>query len=276
MGTFNFLDMALHPITGDLWLVNDCANIGCTVAGGGSLWTVNKLTGTATPVQTFGTSLGQLTALAISPEGKFFVASFSSSGFSSIYEIDPITGKSTFITDTGLASLSILNDMAFNPSTNRLYGIEERRGAQPRTWYLVEVTGLPSPVTPFAAFTAQVEIRLGPRTGSDAFQERATFTLGAASDGINPPTEAVSFQIGTFSTTIPARSFHAGPRGQFTFEGVINGVTLEVRIAPQGDKSFIFQAEGTNADLSGTTNPVTVMLTIGDDSGTISVTAEIQ
>jgi hypothetical protein len=133
-----------------------------------------------------------------------------------------------------------------------------------------------NPVIPFAAFTAQVEIRLSPRTGSDAFQERATFTLGAASDGINPSTEAVSFQIGTFSTTIPAGSFQAGPRGQFTFEGVINGVTIEVRIAPAGGNRFTFQAEGTDANLTGIANPVTVPLTIGDDSGTTTVTAEIQ
>lgn len=137
MGSFNFLDMAINPRTGDLWLVNDCANIACTLAGGGSLWTVDKLTGTATPVQTFGTSLGQLTALAISPEGRFFVASSSS-----IYEIDPITGQSTLVTNTGLAPLSLFTDMAFDPSTNRLYGIEQRRGSTPNAWYLDEVTGL--------------------------------------------------------------------------------------------------------------------------------------
>ena len=139
---FDFLNLAIDPVTHDLWLVNDCVNIGCTMAGGGSLWRVDKLTGAATPVDIFGTSLGQLTALAISPQEQFFVASSSS-----IYEIDPSTGQSTFITDTGLPSSSFFNffnSLAFDPSTDNLYGIEERRGVEPRAWYLDEVTGLPT------------------------------------------------------------------------------------------------------------------------------------
>jgi hypothetical protein len=66
-------------------------------------------------------------------------------GFSRIYELDPISGESTFITETGLGYLSILMDMAFDPSTNRLYGIEQRRGNEPPAWYLIEVIGLLSP-----------------------------------------------------------------------------------------------------------------------------------
>jgi hypothetical protein len=38
---------------------------------------------------------------------------------------------------------------------------------------------------------------------------------------------------------------------------------------------YEFHAKGQGASLTGTTNPVTVALTIGDDSGATSVTAKI-
>jgi PEP-CTERM motif len=148
MGSFNFLDLAVDPVTGVLWMVNDCSNLACTSVQGGSLWTVNTANGAAQPALTFGTSLGQLTALAISPQGQFFVASAPATTTSSpsIYEIDPITGTTTFVTNTGLAPLSIITDMAFDPSTNLLYAVQELNSTGPRTFYLDEITGLPSPV----------------------------------------------------------------------------------------------------------------------------------
>ncbi len=46
---------------------------------------------------------------------------------------------------------------------------------------------------PFAVFTAtQVELALGPRANDDAFTIEATFSLGAASNGINPADSSVS------------------------------------------------------------------------------------
>jgi hypothetical protein len=42
---------------------------------------------------------------------------------------------------------------------------------------------------------------------------------------------------------------------------------------PLGNNIFIFKAEGTGVKLTGLTNPVTVVLTIGIDSGTTAVTA---
>jgi hypothetical protein len=215
------------------------------------------------------------------PSGPASILKFDQSGTATLFatgiSFQPVIRSMTFDRDDNLYA-TLQNDnkiLKFDKAGNSSVFADASNGLN----FPFAITAGTCPVRriiPFAAFTAQVEITLGPRTGSDAFQERATFTLGPATNGINPPTEAVSLQIGTFSTIIPAGSFQAGPHGQFTFDGVINGVTLEVRIAPQGGNSFIFQAEGTNADLSGTTNPVTVTLTIGDDSGTTTVTAEIQ
>jgi hypothetical protein len=129
---------------------------------------------------------------------------------------------------------------------------------------------------PFAAFDAKVEIGLGPLANDDEFEVKATFTLGAGSDGIDPLTEDVSFQVGTFSTTIPAGSFKQDKKGRFKFEGVIDGVALEAVIQPLGGDTYEFKAEGANADLTGTVNPVTVALTIGDDGGSTTVEAEFE
>ena len=126
------------------------------------------------------------------------------------------------------------------------------------------------PFSSFASFFAKLEI------AKQGFDLKESFTLGANSNGINPVTENVTLQIGTFSVTIPPGSFKQIPHGRFTFEGVINGVSLEVQIVPLGNNIFIFKAEGRGVDLTGLTNPVTVVLTIGDDTGSTAVTAQFQ
>jgi len=135
-------------------------------------------------------------------------------------------------------------------------------------------------VVPFAALIAKVQITLGPLANDDAFEVKATFTVGAGSDGIAPLTENVNLQFGTFSTTIPGGSFTQDQdnEGRFKFEGVIAGVALEATITPLGTAgSFEFEAEGQAADLTGTASPLTVRLNIGDDGGSTTLsTAEFE
>ena len=99
--------------------------------------------------------------------------------------------------------------------------------------------------------------------------------MGSASKGINPVAEPVTLQIGTFATTIPAGSFKGTGFGPFTFNGKVGGVGFGVRIAPIGAKRYAMKAEALNPNLAGTKNPVPVTLTIGGDSGTVSVKADI-
>jgi hypothetical protein len=149
------------------------------------------------------------------------------------------------------------------------------------------------PNVPFDAFAPKVEIELGPLANDDEFEVKATLTLGTSSDGIAPLTEAVTIQVGSFSATIPSGSFKlkpakpATPRNpakpeQLTFEGIIDGVALEAKITPRdaltiaGAKTFEFKAEGNGVNLTGTVNPVTVGLTIGNDQGSATVTAEFE
>src|SRR6266850_520930 len=120
----------------------------------------------------------------------------------------------------------------------------------------------------FSTFSVKVEV--SPR----GFELNETFALRADSDGINPVSEAVILQVGTFSGAIPSSSFVAQKNGTFAFEGVIDGVNLEVHIRPLGNNSFAFNAEGRGVDLSAQSNPVTVALTIGNNRGRTTVSAQ--
>ncbi len=104
----------------------------------------------------------------------------------------------------------------------------------------------------------------------------SNFTLGTG-NSIDPLKEPVSFKIGNFTTTIPAGSFRkASKLLPFAYAGTINKVKLEVLITQLGVNRYGFQAGGIGVDFSGITNPVTVDLSIGNDSGTNSVQASIK
>jgi hypothetical protein len=134
---------------------------------------------------------------------------------------------------------------------------------------IVQPTIVQPTVVGFADFTGKAEIE------RREFELKAAFTLGAASNGIDPLHEDVRLHVGTFSTTIPAGSFRSDEKGRFKFQGVIKGVKLEVVIRSLGGRRFELEAEGERADLTGTVNPVTVSLTIGDDRGSAIVKGRI-
>lgn len=114
----------------------------------------------------------------------------------------------------------------------------------------------------FADFSAESEL------GQEGFEVNASFTLGAGSNGINPTSEDVGFQIGSFSSVIPSGSFKKDTRGNFVFGGVLNGVGLEAVIEPLGGEHFKFRAEGHGTNLARISAPVQVKIMIGDDGGT--------
>src|SRR5262249_18014501 len=58
------------------------------------------------------------------------------------------------------------------------------------------------------------------------FAINSDFPLGGSSNGINPATEPVTLQIGSFTITIPPGSFVNPVAGYYSFVGVINGVSL--------------------------------------------------
>jgi hypothetical protein len=139
---------------------------------------------------------------------------------------------------------------------------------------------------PFLAFKAKLQIDIDRDPKKDAFALESSFTLSStASNGIHPHAEPVMLKVGTFSVTLPPGSFkkhedaheheHEHEDGFFSFHGAIDGVRLKALIKRTGTLRYAFQAKAKGADLTGTKNPVQVTLTIGDDSGTASVKADI-
>jgi uncharacterized repeat protein (TIGR03803 family) len=138
-----------------------------------------------------------------------------------------------------------------------------------------KLTGTGFCTAPFSAFNAKLAIYHGPNPNQDAFGLLGSFTLASSSDGINPVTEPVTLQVGGFTAEIPPNSFTQSPLGTYSFLGTINGVDMEVVIQPIGGKQFAVEAAALNTNLTGTANPVTVKLSIGDDCGTTPVNAVI-
>jgi hypothetical protein len=126
-----------------------------------------------------------------------------------------------------------------------------------------------TPSLPFSAFSARLEI------STTAFQLNGNFTLGAGGK-INPPAQSLTLQVGTYKVTLPPGSFQAGPHGTFTFQGTVGGVSHQIRISPAGAGAYQIQVEASGVNLSGLTNPVTVSLTIGNNTGKTSVNAQFQ
>ena len=172
--------------------------------------------------------------------------------------VDP-AGKFAYVVnirDNNVSAYSIGADGSLKPVTGSPF-------ATGLTPFSVAIT----PLVPFASSFARLEI------AKPSFDLNESFTLGANSNGINPVTENVTLQISTFSVMVPAGSFKLRLDGTFAFKGVINGVSLDVQIVPLGNNIFTFNAVGTGVDLTGLTNPVSVVLTIGINAGTTTVTA---
>jgi uncharacterized repeat protein (TIGR03803 family) len=163
-------------------------------------------------------------------------------------------------------------------SSGNLYGTTGKGGvgASPGNGVVFKLagTGFVPPVQ-FAAFKAALAIDFGTSPNPGGFELQSEFTLGQSSNGINPAAEPVTLQIGTFTTTIPAGSFTGTGFGPFTFGGVVDGGPLQVLIESTGTKRYAIKAEAGHPNLTGTVNPVTVRLSIGNNSGTASVTAVI-
>jgi hypothetical protein len=129
---------------------------------------------------------------------------------------------------------------------------------------------------PFSSFSAKLAILTGKPSG---FVLTAWFTLGAATNGIHPLTEAVTLHIASYTVTLPAGCFHQlwkDPKAPYAYNGTINGTDLLLVILPLGGNKYQFDAGGSPVtSLAGTKNPVTVSLTVGNDSGSTRVTALI-
>jgi DNA-binding beta-propeller fold protein YncE len=201
-------------------------------------------------------SIGANGALVPVPGSPFKAGSFPIS-----VAVDP-TGKFAYVANYDNNTVSAYS-IAANGALTPVPGSPFTAGPHPVS---VAIT----PLVPFASSFAKLEILL-------FFGLEEHFTLGATSNGINPVKEKVTLQIGKFSTTIPAGSFTKTPEGTYVFLGGIKGGgLLDAQIVPLGNKIYTLNAQGIGVDLTGLTKPVTVVLTIGINSGSTTVKAQFQ
>lgn len=155
-------------------------------------------------------------------------------------------------------------------------------GSSPLTF--ASLTSTVSPLHSLAAFPAKacsapassslaasLQILAGPPVGFDL---EGTLSLDP-SIVVNPLTQVVSIQIGTFSISLPAGSFKFAQNGKnsgnYVFQGTLNNANLKVLITPLGQNQFQVSALGKQVNLSGLSSPVTVTVGIGGGSASASV-----
>lgn len=169
-------------------------------------------------------------------------------------------GAHAYVTNLSVLTVTVIDTASNSVSANVLVNSPT---------FGVAIT--PQNTIPFKSMEAAAV--LDERVGEFALQ--VSFTLGAGSPGIQPSTQNIQLQLGTFSVTIPAGSFKGPANGPFVFDGAENGTRLAVAIIRTGSDSYSVVAAGKNAILSGIVNPVTVGLAIGDNSGNTAIHALI-
>jgi YVTN family beta-propeller protein len=107
------------------------------------------------------------------------------------------------------------------------------------------------------------------------FELLSNITLGSGADWLNPVTDPVTIQVGSFAATIPPGSFKGAQYGPWTFDGTVNGAVIHSVIWLTGTKQYQVLAKVQQANIAGAKNPVTVRLTLGPNSGTAPVTGKI-
>jgi hypothetical protein len=129
---------------------------------------------------------------------------------------------------------------------------------------------------PFAEFKADVDLDIE----DGEFEISATFTLGPGHNGLDLASESLTLEVAggkaLFSVVIPPGSFKKDRSGHLAFQGTVNRVRLLASLRSLRDGAFQLEIEGDRVNLKGVANPVTVSLTIGDDSGSRAFKAKIE
>jgi hypothetical protein len=204
--------------------------------------------------------LGAVTGKELIPRGDFSTGLLTTAPCSAVatpFSTDLGEGSATAdFTHTLILSGVTVTDEAGNPVED----VEISSGSgQPYT-----TNGV---LKPFADTFAKLDVH----GGSGILQLKELFTLSADSDGINPETESIALQVGSFSIRFPAGSFQRDKAGRFKLAAIIEGVAVEAQLLTLGDNKFELKIDAANVNSIDLTNP-TIRLSIGDDEG---VTAPI-
>jgi YVTN family beta-propeller protein len=239
---------------------------------------------TNTVVATVGVGIGPA-GIAITPDGKYAYVVNSGSSPNFLSTVSVIDTAGNMVVGTPIPVGTIAGALAITPDGKHVYvtgnavSVIDTATNTVVATVAVAAAGvgiMPPPVgVPFLAFNAKLAIDLDRKPNTDRFELESHFTLSSSAPAIDPVTDPVTLQIGSFTTTIPAGSFkkhrdgdgdadgagdeHEHEGGVFTFHGVIDGVRLEALIKPTGTLRYAFNAEGKGANLAGTKNPVQVI-----------------
>ncbi|HXH50576.1 MAG TPA: beta-propeller fold lactonase family protein [Terriglobia bacterium] len=180
------------------------------------------------------------TGLAVSKDGTFLFAADTYSAVSTFV----LGGSSPLIFGSLTATASPLHSLAAYPAKAC-----STSGTDP------------------AGLVANLQILAGPPPGFDL---EATLVLDSGLV-VDPLTQPVAIQIGTFVLNLPAGSFKVFQNGThssiYLFQGVINSITLKVQITPLGQNQFQISAIGKQIDLTSLVDQsVTVAVSIGGNS----------
>ena len=109
-----------------------------------------------------------------------------------------------------------------------------------------------------------------------AFTAKGSFVLGTGSDGISPLTEQVIFLLGDKSYLLPAGALMEIKSGHYVFGRIAGGIEYFVQITAARAGKYKFKVKGSGFSNLPASNPVTLGLKVGDDSGTVASKCRIR
>jgi uncharacterized repeat protein (TIGR03803 family) len=235
-------------------------------ANGGTVFKVDP-SGHLTVLHVFSGNdgLNPFAGLVMDSSGNLYgtTAYGGSNGAGTVFKIDPSGTESVLhsfnaSTDGGYPYAGLMIDASGN-----LYGTTAGGGSS-SDGTVFEITF----TEPFESFRVKLDTTCGHPPG---FDMKALFTQGSGAAAIDPATQSITVTVGTYTVTFPAGSFKVTKKGWWVFDGKINGVSLEGRLLQTGTNSYQLQLTASRVDLNSLTNPVTVTLALGNNTGTTQV-----
>jgi uncharacterized repeat protein (TIGR03803 family) len=183
----------------------------------------------------------------------------SSNGCGTIFEIDASGNETILHSFNGSDGYLPYANLILDAKTNILYGTTNQGGSA--NLGTVFKYALPSPIPPLTV-TAKLA------ASSSGFELQA-FVTQSGGPAINPSTQGMTLAIGSpqiYSVTIPAASFNTANKGWYTFNGTINGVSIQCRVSQQGTNLYEVQLQASGVNITSQHNPP-VTLTFGPNTG---------
>ncbi len=250
---------------------------------------------TIDPTTNTGPTSNQVVALSTddstlfsSNQGNNSVTAFAVGSDGSLSAPEATVGTGTGTLYPGGLAVSKDGGFLFAADTNAAVSAFALGGTSPLSFDSVASTGQTSGLHSLAAYPAKacasststtslnvtsLQIFGGPPPGFDL---EATLSLDS-SLVVDPLTQAVTIQVGSFTINLPAgsfKTFQSGTNsGSDVFNGSIDGATLKIQITPLGQNQFQISDYAKQIDLEGLANPVTVMVSIGGNAASTSVDA---